>query len=377
MKQKILVAVTGMTPQIVTETVYALHKNHNWLPEKIIVLTTLIGKQQIVAQLFGENGYFQRLRDDFRLPEIEFNEQTIYVISENGQELDDIRSAEQNNVAADLIVRTIYDLCQDKHTELHISIAGGRKSMGFYVGYALSLFGRTQDKMSHVLVDENFEMERSFFYPTPNEQFINTKKGMLDASQAQVMLAEIPFVRMMQNQLQFAFDKEMTFSQAVKSTQQVLSGGAAVQFNSKTCTVKIGDMTQFELPPAQFCIYAAMAKRTLNGKITTFINETGTHDFIDDFLYFYQHHQEGLRGSSRAAQDERANKIADLKYIPKGKNRTEIKRIFDEASSNIIKKFLRPHLGEYGLRFAIESSGKNNAKVYSLNISPHLIEIIE
>lgn len=41
MRQKILVAVTGMTPQIVTETVYALHKNHHWLPDKIIVLTTI------------------------------------------------------------------------------------------------------------------------------------------------------------------------------------------------------------------------------------------------------------------------------------------------------------------------------------------------
>ncbi|QMT31185.1 CRISPR-associated ring nuclease [Alysiella filiformis] len=67
MKQKILVAVTGMTPQIVTETVYALHKNHNWLPEKIIVLTTLEGKKRIVEQLLGEKGYFTRLLEDYRL----------------------------------------------------------------------------------------------------------------------------------------------------------------------------------------------------------------------------------------------------------------------------------------------------------------------
>jgi CRISPR-associated protein (TIGR02584 family) len=28
---------------------------------------------------------------------------------------------------------------------------GERKTMGFYVGYALSLFGRAQDRLSHVI----------------------------------------------------------------------------------------------------------------------------------------------------------------------------------------------------------------------------------
>jgi CRISPR-associated protein (TIGR02584 family) len=41
----------------------------------------------------------------------------------------------------------------DPQASLHVSIAGERKTMGFYVGYALSLFGRTQGRLSHVLND--------------------------------------------------------------------------------------------------------------------------------------------------------------------------------------------------------------------------------
>ena len=73
------------------------------------------------------------------------------------KKLSDIRTPEENNLAADMIVNFIRQQCADDKTELHVSIAGGRKSMGFYIGYALSLFGRPQDKLSHVLVTEGFE----------------------------------------------------------------------------------------------------------------------------------------------------------------------------------------------------------------------------
>lgn len=77
------------------------------------------------------------------------------------------------------------------------NLADGRKSMGFYIGYALSLFGRRQDRMSHILVEETFETHPEFFYPPKKPHFLNTRPyGMADASKAQVMLAEIPFVRM-------------------------------------------------------------------------------------------------------------------------------------------------------------------------------------
>lgn len=381
MKQKILVAVTGMTPQIVTETVYALHQNHQWVPEKIIVLTTLTGKQQIVAQLLGENGYFQRLRQDFRLPQIEFEEHCILVINENGTKLEDIRTAEQNNAAADLIVQTIHDLCQDDNTELHVSIAGGRKSMGFYVGYALSLFGRAQDKMSHVLVDENFEMERAFFYPAPQEQFINTKKGMLDAAKAQVMLAEIPFVRMMENKLQFAFEQKFTFSQAVTHIQQMLNG-TSIRFDVATCTVQIGNTVSFKLKTADFCVYAAMAKRKQQGKITKFFSEPELADFIQDYLHFYQYHQTELRGDSCEAKKERKLRANDLAYPAKNKPYSEMQRIFNEASAHI-KKDLKIYLDEYGARFAIKSKGNKKSKnrdssiSYDLAIDARWIEIVE
>lgn len=71
--------------------------------------------------------------------------------------------------------------------------------MGFYIGYALSLFGRPQDKLSHVLVEEAFEQNREFFYPPKTKTTLNTDRyGMKDAAQAQVMLRKFHFIMVCQ-----------------------------------------------------------------------------------------------------------------------------------------------------------------------------------
>jgi hypothetical protein len=78
---------------------------------------------------------------------------------------------------------------------VHVSIAGGRKTTGYYLGYALSLFSRAQDRLSHVLVGEPFESSWNFFYLTPYSRVIEVAGNKLaDTAQAQVTLALIPFV---------------------------------------------------------------------------------------------------------------------------------------------------------------------------------------
>lgn len=76
----------------------------------------------------------------------------------------------------------VRNLTASKQTTLHASLAGGRKTMTFYLGYAMSLFGRKTDVLSHVLVTPEFENQRDFFFP--DEAHANA-----------VTLADIPFIR--------------------------------------------------------------------------------------------------------------------------------------------------------------------------------------
>lgn len=201
MQKNILFLVTGMTPQIITETVWALacdpENDEQWIPDEVHVMSTVHGLNQIRDKLL-ETGTFNKLLADYHLPAIRFDESCLHCIKgEDGQPLHDLRTPEENDLAADAICAKIRDFSGQDNVCLHVSIAGGRKTMGFYAGYALSLYGRPQDRMSHVLVDSKFETLPDFFYPTPITSFVKDRDGnSWDASTARVWLANISFVRM-------------------------------------------------------------------------------------------------------------------------------------------------------------------------------------
>lgn len=203
-KRRILLAVTGLSPQVVTETVYALTQRRDppFVPTEVRVITTATGEREVRLNLLAEKtGWFHRLRADYRLPAIRFDPAHVHVLADAaGHPLDDIRTPSDNERAADFITEVVRGLTEDESAALHVSLAGGRKTMGYYLGYALSLYGRPQDALSHVLVSDPFESNREFFYPTPYEHPIRVRRGdkeqTFDCHDARVDLAEIPFVRL-------------------------------------------------------------------------------------------------------------------------------------------------------------------------------------
>ncbi|HMU17522.1 MAG TPA: CRISPR-associated ring nuclease Csm6, partial [Thauera aminoaromatica] len=197
--RRILLAVTGLSPQIVTETLHALAIGNDtpFIPTEIHLITTAEGADRARLALLSDRlGWFHRLRRDYALPEIAFDVDHIHILrAPSGALMHDIRSPADNLVCADFITEKVRELSADPDAALHVSIAGGRKTMGFFLGYALSLFGRPQDRLSHVLVSEPFENTWDFFYPTPYENIIETSgKKLVDARDARLSLAEIPFV---------------------------------------------------------------------------------------------------------------------------------------------------------------------------------------
>lgn len=162
-------------------------------------------------------GHLQRFCDDYGIDDIRFDEFHIEVIHDAaGNELSDIRTPEHNAAAADCITDLIRRLTQDPTTALHVSLAGGRKTMGYYIGYALSLFGRAQDQLSHVLVSEEFETELGFFYPSKDSRVLETRnKGYLDTSKARIDLARIPFVRLRDTLPPRLLAERISFNEAV------------------------------------------------------------------------------------------------------------------------------------------------------------------
>ena len=54
--KRILLSVTGMSPAVVTETLYALVTEKNFVPTEIQVITTEQGKNKLLETLLGIQG---------------------------------------------------------------------------------------------------------------------------------------------------------------------------------------------------------------------------------------------------------------------------------------------------------------------------------
>lgn len=261
--RRILLAVTGLTPQIVTETLYALtiQSDPPFIPTEVHVITTAEGAERARLSLLDpKSGHFHAFCAEQGLSEkIAFPPAHIHIITDAaGRPLQDIRTPEDNLRSADFIAHHVREFCRDSKAALHVSIAGGRKSMGFFIGYSLSLFGRAQDRLSHVLVSEPFESHRDFYYPPKEGKILHDRNERpVSTADARIMLAEIPFVRLRGGIPPSLQKRDISFSEAIGLTQAGLAF-VSLAFDLPARTLLCGGQA-IKLPPDLFAFYLWLA----------------------------------------------------------------------------------------------------------------------
>lgn len=233
-----LVAVVGSTPQVMTETFWALRVQRKVPIDEVYVITTTLG-QKICRERLLDEGRFEKMLVDWAIDPatVQFDADHIRVFEDaEGNFLDDIRTSDENRIARDGIFELIETLTHDDQVTLHCSLAGGRKSMGFILGAAIHFFGRPQDRLYHVLVSMP-EIERSdasYYFPpkkpepimvfnrsTGQEEplIVRGQKVMSDA--VNIELADVPFCRL-RDVVQFVAPGQYT-EDTLRLTQQAVN----------------------------------------------------------------------------------------------------------------------------------------------------------
>ncbi|MFZ5996169.1 MAG: CRISPR-associated ring nuclease Csm6 [Nitrospirota bacterium] len=257
--REVFVFIAGSTPQVITETIYALAVQDPAIhPHELYIITTRKGRGIVEHALIGK-GILRRLAAEYRLPSLALNNPSFIVPADRaGNPLDDIRDSEENEIMGDLITSFIRDKAQDPSIRLHCSLAGGRKTMAFYLGAALQLFGRPWDKLYHVLVTPEFESNPDFFYKPKEPATIECNGKMLSTKDANIVLAELPFIRL-RDKLTL---ESAHFRQLVEEGQKEIDI-AAVQPELRVSlakrTVYIGQKA-VTLQPLHLMIYVAYLK---------------------------------------------------------------------------------------------------------------------
>ena len=201
----VLVAAVGESPAVVSETVWALFNEGGADLARIVLFTTETGRQLIRGEYDNEAKLPRQYRkqplahlptrhkawehDDLVLalcrlcrewqrpvPAIE-----IHVPRNDREEIKDIRNDADDRAFGNVVFREIRTLTDDGKPALHVSIAGGRKTMGTRLAAVLSMFGRPQDELSHVLVTRREFEGKGYWCPShdPAETRVEQRDGSL------------------------------------------------------------------------------------------------------------------------------------------------------------------------------------------------------
>jgi CRISPR-associated protein, NE0113 family len=359
--RRVLLCVTGMAPQVVTETLYALLiREPRFVPTEVHIITTREGARQASLSLLEpDTNWFGRLLEDSGIAResVAFDESHIHVVqNHHAQNLDDIRTPEENTAAADQITRFVARLASDPDCAIHASLAGGRKTLGYYLGYAMSLFGRPQDKLSHVLVSEPFEYLKTFFFPPKRGLVLYLNDGTpVHTRTATVDLAEIPFVnlsdalpRPLRKRLD---DPAFSFRSVVEEAQLALEPPLLRIDLDDQLVLLTPRAIELKLTPTDFVFYALIAQRTQQNK--------GTN-------------RQDLPVAELKAMADRCS--VTLKTDLDSGDSSETGRIWFDQRKTHINAILQERGFGASSPYRIEKTG---GRRFSLNIPPDRIEIMQ
>lgn len=205
----VLLAVVGLSPGVLTETIWALaYQSPPILPERIVVIATRPAREELHRVLFDGGGW-NRLTVSLQQSGLAIDDRLLFGPAaehirliprpDGSGDVDDLTTAGDHAAAADFIMRTLRGFTENPETRVLASIAGGRKTMSALLTSCMILLGRPQDRLYHVLVDPRYEsalLEPPFLFPEKN--LVHRQSGTerrLRSEDAWIELAEIPFVR--------------------------------------------------------------------------------------------------------------------------------------------------------------------------------------
>jgi CRISPR-associated protein (TIGR02584 family) len=266
--KNILICVVGMSPQVVTETLYALmfQQQKPITIDEIHLISTTDGLDSIKKYLLlPVKGYFYQFCEDYGLEPHKILVVENVITHFDGRPLQDIRTSDENEAARDFIVQYIAVQSRRDDTRIFASIAGGRKTMSAYMSLAMNLYGRPEDSLSHVLVyPSEQELGWDFYYPRPKVKKIKLKNGtVMPMKDVRIELAEIPFVKLrpiLEGYLKEKYQNIETLFQISQKTIDALGQQVSLLFDSNKLEIKIlnqdnDEIGRIKLPPKEAAIY--------------------------------------------------------------------------------------------------------------------------
>ena len=272
----ILIASIGMAPQVVTETVWALlnpgklidprHRDRApFVPAHVHLVATAHSRDGLERR-----GLADRLGDLMRRhghppPALQVDVPR----DARGREIADIRTEAETIAYANHVTRLVDRYAARADTRLHVSLAGGRKTMTCYDHSALMVFGREQDELSHVLVEPAvLETCPDFWWPGQPQALVADPRGARHPTgegAARIDLVPTPFLRLRRLLAPGALTaRDVDYRRVVAHLQQALDADTVTLVCDRRA-LRAGEDRLVELQHGEFALYALLAVAAQEG----------------------------------------------------------------------------------------------------------------
>jgi CRISPR-associated protein Csx14 len=372
--KNVLLAVVGLTPQVITETLFALHQQNKRV-DAMHIITTRQGKEMINANLLSpKDGKYHSYLKEYNIDPatINFGFDHVHTITdENGIEIDDIADEEENEWLLKKCLELTFRFTEDKNTAVFFSIAGGRKTMSACLMLAAQLYGRPQDRVYHVLVSPEYESNREFYYPPEQSLRIELKDKnghpyVKETKYARITLVPIPFVSirnyLSKDLLKEPKDPASLMLSLVKEEPYWLT----VDFSSGKLKYK---NLEIDMMPARLALYAffVMQKKNCNKSERTCRDCTECYLQITEIFERQDTLTDLYRKMAGPRPLDEMSESGIISLTPENFNSYKAK----------IRKDLEKGFGLYAVsELAIESAGQRPDTTYGIKIDKEKIRII-
>lgn len=326
--QTVLISLVGTAPAVLTETVWALAMQEEAvIPDRVIAITTSTGAAKLKDKLFTA-GHWDRLVRDLGTQlaqrghslegRLRFGPigDSIRVFPDlaRTRELDDIRSIQDNEAVAEFFMEQIRAFTENESIDLIVSIAGGRKTTSALLHSVMTLLGRAQDRVNHILIDDAWMFQEDFFYPGCAGQFVNRATGEpMFSSEVTLELVDVPFVPL---RYLFKRDLERSAGSFVDLIQQIrtrtlnIDDDLRVQLDTVSGSFTVNERS-ISLSANEFLLYLFFARRACEGQppvVAYAAIEEDLRDLKEEYLMpdqFGHWSQQALSGRFDAGEDLR------------------------------------------------------------------------
>jgi CRISPR-associated protein (TIGR02584 family) len=256
------------------------------VPDRVIAVTTTTGRDILVEKLFKQ-GHWEKMIARLQGLGVDLDRKLkfgaigdcirVYSNLAKNSELDDIRTQEDNEAVAEFLMETLRAFTENPDVRLVVSIAGGRKTTGALLHSVMTLIGRSQDSIKHILVNEPWTWFPDYLYPGCEGEFKDRETGeLLDSNDAVLELAEVPFVPLrylFQRDMEKCAGSYMGLMQHLRSRSLNFSHELEVDADPNRGTLRINGI-EVSLSPLHYLFYLYCLQRASNGfpPISAFID---------------------------------------------------------------------------------------------------------